>query len=177
MTQLQSLMSQTTAKIKSEAVDKTSDKKTFFEKNKAKLLSGEAHQSYAGAISLANVKTDEFMKAVYDSKHPDHAKNLVIYSNDENGRDINKIRKSFINQTCDNIDSPDPEDLKEDLNYERNMINAMKPQGEKATLDNLKFYDILKENLKKSRDEKGYGRDRCNDKKVIAEWSAKYGMK
>lgn len=170
---LAGLIGNTTAKIKTEVVDKTKQPLTFFEKNRNKVLSGEAARSYAQILALAKAESEHFMNAVHDPSHPDHEKNLIAY--DGFGRNQGKVMHSFMSRISADLNSPNPEDLKEDPAYEARMLEQHRPQREKATADDLAFFDILKTTLKKSRDARGYCRDKEHDRQVVLNWISKYG--
>jgi hypothetical protein len=63
--------------------------------------------------------------------------------------------------------SPHPQELMEDHSYEQNLVNKLKPQGMKASLETMAWFEILKADLKKSRDERGYDKNKGYDENVI----------
>jgi len=105
---------------------------------------------------------------------------------------LDKASKAIQEKVCADLDAPDPNDLIQDPAYEKRIEASYSPK-ENGSIDDHKFFDILKGSLKDSRDLRGYGpkvfRDRPkngnpdatnelperkHDLEVIENWKNKY---
>jgi hypothetical protein len=114
------------------------------------------------------------MKIVHDPASVLHQPTVKKYK-DVYGMDQGKLYKACIEKACIDADAPDPEELKENPAYEESVIDSLKPKNGNVTIDSLAFHEILKSNLKKSRDLRGYGPGKKYDQEVINDWSNTYG--
>jgi len=180
----------TTAKIKTEAQNKAKAE-TFFEKARKRFAAKDGptpQQEYEQAKNLGQKKATAFMDAVHDATHPDHDKNLKLY---QDWYDCNpqNVKNHMIAEASKDLGAPDPEDMKQNPNYEAFIANRYKPgavpqtrtknglKREKQnppTKDYKAFYDILMSQLEESRARVGYGPAKQADRDIIDAWRAKY---
>jgi len=163
-----------TVKAKLEPADK--DEKipepTFFEKMLPGLRSGEIQNAYDLAKNVGESRAKNFIDSLRVASHPKHGENVNSFYNDFGG-DYSNVINAYVSCAQDELNAPNPEECKEDKAYEDRVAKQYKPQGG-MTHEDLAFYNILMDNLKKSRDARGYGKNKCHDLAIIADWKAKY---
>jgi|GEM_PF-2818420 len=171
---LNQLLSSVTAKVDAEAKAKAQDKPqpTYFERMLPGLRDGSIHAAYDRARKVGEARADDFMQAVRSPVHRSHNTSVESYYKNFGG-DYSNVVSAYISAASDELGAPDPEDCKQDMAHEDRITKQYRPTGNMSRED-LAFYGILTDELKKSRDAKGYGKGKCFDNEVIAQWKHKY---
>lgn len=173
---LSQLMGGAKAKLESsdnvKAKAETKPEPTFFEKMIPGLRSGDIQHSYDLAKQVGETRAKAFIDSLRVPSHPKHSENVHSFYRDFGG-DYSNVVNAYVSCAQDELNAPNPEDCKQDVAYEDRIAKQYKPNGG-MTHEDLAFYDILMDSLKKSRDARGYGKGKCYDNAVIADWKAKY---